>query len=200
MHGTGGKGAIETARSRTEELIMAKLGIITADGARARFITAEVVPDPDLEGNPRLTEQANLVHPLRDVPAREEFSDRPSRKPSGAGPRGAGPVTDDHRDRHAAEDERRFARDLVLAGLRFVAEHGLTRVVLAATPRLLGVLRDQLGSRALGGVEVLELPLDLSGMSLAQVREALTRRGMLPEPQLPRAGVFRPRGQEPTSR
>ena len=181
---------------------MSKLGIITADGARARFIGAEVVSDPDFEGNPRLTEHDNLVHPLRDVPAREEFSDRPSRKPAGAGPHNAGPVTDDHRDRHAAEDERRFARELASAIPRFISQHGFDRVVLAATPRLLGVLRGELDRAALskGNIQLQELPLDLSSQSLPQLRETLTKRGLLPEPQLPHGGVFRPRGQEPAVR
>jgi protein required for attachment to host cells len=179
---------------------MAKLGIITADGARARFITAETVADPDFEGNPRLTEHGNLVQPLRDVRQRDEFSDRPSRKPAGAGPRGAGPVTDDHRDRHDAEDERRFAREVAEAMPGFVRDEGLTRVLLVATPRLLGVLRAQLDASFLRGIELQELALDLSGKSLPELRQVLTNRGFLPEPQLPRGGVFRPRGQEPSTR
>jgi protein required for attachment to host cells len=178
---------------------MDKLGIIAADGARARFITAETVSDPDVEGSPRVTELANLVQPLRDVPPREEFSDRPSRKPAGAGPRGAGPVTDDHRDRHRTEDERRFARELAQATTRFIRDQGLTRALLIATPRLLGVLRGELDAPSLRGIELQELALDLSGMSLSELRGVLTSRGLLPEPQLPRAGVFRPRGQEPST-
>jgi protein required for attachment to host cells len=178
---------------------MSKLGIITADGARARFIIAEVADaaDLDLEGNPRLSEHGNLVQPLRDIPEREEFSDRPSRKPSGAGPHGAGPITDDHRGRHEAEDERRFAREVAQALLRFARDQGLVRVLLVATPRLLGVLRGQIDSTASRGIDLQELPLDLSAESLSRIRDVLTRRGILPEPQLPRAGVFRPHGQEP---
>jgi len=176
---------------------MSKLGIIIADGARARFITAEVVEDPDLEGSPRLTEHGNLVHPIRDVPEREEFSDRPSRKPAGAGPHGAGPATNDHRERHAAEDERRFAQSMLEAIPRFARDHELRRVVLAATPRLLGVLRGQLDPTALRAIQLEELALELSGSSLSQIREVFTKRGILPEPQLPRAGVFRPHGQGP---
>jgi protein required for attachment to host cells len=177
-----------------------KIGIIAADGARARCITAEVVDDRDSEGNPRLVEHENVVNPLAKVPARDAFTDRPSRKPSGAGVAGAGPVTDDHRDRHAAEDDRRFAREVVAAAQRLAREQGLKRLVLAAAPRVLGVLRDQSEPIRAGSVELLELPLDLASASLPQIRDALIRRGMLPEPELPRSGVFQPRGQAPSTR
>jgi protein required for attachment to host cells len=177
-----------------------KIGIIAADGARARSITAEVVDDPDIEGSPRLEEHESIGNPLGDLPAREVYRDRPSRKPSGRGPHGAGPVTDDHREQHDAEDERRFARDLVALAQRLVNEREVTRLVLAAAPRFLGVLRGELEPLRSSGIELIELPLDISSQSLAQIRDALVRRGVLPEPELPRAGVFRPRGQPASTR
>jgi protein required for attachment to host cells len=177
-----------------------KIGIVAVDGARARFITAEVVDDPDFEGNPRLMEHDNVVNPLGVMPARETFSDRPSRKPSGAGPAGAGPVSDDHRDRHEAEDERRFARQVVEAAQRFIGEQRLARLILAAGPRSLGVLREPCETLRSGGVDLIELPLDLSAKSLPQIRDVLVKRELLPTPELPRGGVFRPRGQEPSTR
>lgn len=177
-----------------------KIGIVAVDGARARFITAEVVDDPAFEGNPRLFEHDNIVNPLGALPARETFSDRPSRKPSGAGPRGAGPLSDDHRDRHEAEDQRRFAKRVAEAAQRFVGEQAVTRLVLAAGPNSLGVLRAAFDASSSNGTERVELALDLSGKSLPQIRDLLVKRGLLPAPELPRGGVFRPRGQEPTTR
>jgi len=135
-----------------------RIGLIAADGARARCITAEVVDDRDSEGNLRLEEHENVVNPLGKVPAREVFTDRPSRKPSGTGPAGAGPITDDHRDRHEAENERRFAREVVAAAQRLATEQRVTRLVLAAAPRILGVLRDQIEPIRAGSVDVVELP------------------------------------------
>jgi hypothetical protein len=183
-----------------EDRMNVKIGIIAADGARARCITAEVVDDPDSEGNPRLEEHENVVNPLGKLPARAAFADRPSRKPSGAGPAGAGPVTDDHRDRHEAEDERRYAREVVAAAQRLASEQRVTRLVLAAAPRVLGVLRASMEPFGIRDVDLIELPLDLSSASLPQIRDALVRRGVLPEPELPRSGVFRPHGQAPSTR
>ena len=176
---------------------MTTVGIITADAARARFITAEILDDADTEGSPRLLEHAALENPLGEARQREEFSDRPSRKPSGAGPRGALPATDDHRERHEQEDERRFAQRIIEEAQRFVSANHPSTLVIAAGPRLLGVLRKELGDRRWQGLEVHELGEDLSGQPLPKLRDALTRRGLLPEPRLPRAGVFRPRGGAP---
>jgi protein required for attachment to host cells len=176
---------------------MTKVGIITADAARARFITAELQNDADFEGSPRLFEHAALENPLGERRQREEFSDRASRKPSGAGQRGVSPATDDHRERHEEEDERRFAQRIVEETQRFVGTHHPTTLVFAAGPRLLGVLRKALGDRHWQGLDVHELAEDLSGQPLLKLRDALTRRGLLPEPRLPRTGVYRPRGQVP---
>lgn len=179
---------------------MAKIGIIVADGARARFITAEIIQDPGFEGSPRMVEHDNVVHPLGDLPAREEFSDRMTRRVAGPGRFAAGPVMDDHRDRHELEDDRRFARSVIDSAEHFVSEQRPTRLVLTAAPRLLGVLRSQIDPKRWNGLDVVELSLDVSGKSLHEIREVLTLQGLLPEPELPRAGVFRPRGQAVSTR
>jgi protein required for attachment to host cells len=179
---------------------MSKIAIIAADGSRARFITAEVLEDPDFEGSPRLTEHATLENPLGELPSRENFSDRPSRKPSGAGPKGALPATDDHRERHEMEDDRRFAQRILEAADRFVETELPNRLLLIAGPRLLGVLRGELSAQRWSNVEVQDVAQDLSGQSLPELRDVLLRRGLLPKARLPRGGIFRPAGQEPSTR
>jgi protein required for attachment to host cells len=179
---------------------MSKIGIVTADEARARFITAEVLEDPGFDGSPRMSEHELLHDPLGDTPPREQFSDRPSRKPSGAGPRGANPASDDHRDRHHAEDARRFAQQIVAALQRFAHDQTPARLLLAAGPRMLGVLRRELAKEGPKGLARQEVDEDLAGKSLPEIREVLERRGLLPQPNLPRGGTYRPRGQEPSTR
>jgi len=174
---------------------MTKLGIITADAARARFITAAIIDEPDNEGSPRMHEHPSLDNPFGERRERETYSDRASCKPSGAGARGVAPATDDHRERHQQEDERRFAQRIVEEAQRFVGAERPTTLVIAAGPRLLGLLRREIGDRRWQGLELHELAEDLSGQPLVKLRDALTRRGLLPESRLPRAGVYRPRGQ-----
>jgi protein required for attachment to host cells len=142
-----------------------------------------------------MVEHDNVVNPLGHVKSRDEFSDSMSRKPSGGGPSGAMPLTDDHRDRHELEEDRRYARRVLEAAERFVKEQQPQRLVLSASPGLLGVLRSELDPRRLGSLDLTELPQDVSNQSLSQIRGVLTKRGLLPEPVVPSAGVYRPRGQ-----
>lgn len=179
---------------------MKKIGIIAADAARARFITAQLLDDVAFEGSPNLVEHSAVINPLGKLSEHEKFSDRESRKPSGAGPRGALPVTDDHRAGHQLEEERRFARLIFEAAEQFIQAERPSQMLLVAEPQLLGVLRRESNWQRWGNLEVKELAQDLSGRSLPELREVLTRRGLLPKPELPRGGVYRPRGQEPSTR
>ena len=83
---------------------------------------------------------------------------------------------------------------------RFAPPPLLRRMVLAAGPRSLGVLRQSFEGSGAGDLERVELPLDLSAKSLQQIRDVLVSRELLPAPELPRGGVYRPRGQEPSTR
>jgi len=179
---------------------MKQICIIAADGSRARFISAQLIDDIAFEGSPKLVEHEAVVDPLGELPEREKFSDRESRKPSGAGPKGALPVTDDHRDSHQIEDTRRFVRLILQAADRFIQAERPYRLLLLAEPQLLGVLRSELSPQRWGELDVQHLALDLSGKSLTELRDVLTRRGLLPKPELPRGGMYRPRGQEPSTR
>ena len=55
---------------------MRKIGIIAANGSRARFITAQIGDDLSFEGSPKLIEHEEVINPLGARPAREKFSDR----------------------------------------------------------------------------------------------------------------------------
>lgn len=128
------------------------MGSATVGDARVRFISAEVADGIDVEGNPRLVERDNVVNPSGVMADRETFRDRATREPSGGGPHGAGPVSDDHREGSRAEDERRFARDVVARVRSFARAQGIGRLVLAAGPRLLGVSASHSSARHLARV------------------------------------------------
>lgn len=175
---------------------MHETGIIVVDRSRARFITV-VAGDPDLEGGPKLEERRDLVNPSAELSERELYSDR-----SGSlhgSPSGAAHASDDHRARHTEEAERRFAGSVIDEARRFAVEYGLTRIVLLAGPRLLGTLRSKLDRSGFRDVEIVELEESFASQPLQKIRDALSRRGILPAPQTPR-GVYRPRGQEPSLR
>ena len=170
-----------------------RTGIIVMDGARARFIGIQLPDDEALDGGPRLVEHAELVNPDGDTPARGLFSDRSGRAHASAASAAHG--LDDHRDRHQAEIDRRFARQICQGAERFVAERQLRRLIVVAPPRLLGVLRGELGSDGFRNVEVVELNEDHSRQSLRDLHDTLAARGLVKPAQPPEAGVYRPRGQ-----
>jgi protein required for attachment to host cells len=177
---------------------MTKTCIIVADGARARFITLEIPLEPSIDGGARLIERDDLVNPEAEAPQHGLLRDRSGR---GHGSQnGPAHALDDHREQHLQEVQRRYARRLVERAERLVTEYGATGLILAAEPRLLGVLRAELGARRLSGVEVRELSENLSRRPLGDIQTSLAARGLIPAAQAPELGVFRPRGQAPAWR
>jgi protein required for attachment to host cells len=175
---------------------MKRTGILVAGGTRARFISVDVPEDAELDGGPHLVEHEDLVNPDGDVPARALFSDRSGRAHGGAVSHGL----DDHRDQHQAEIDRRFARQIIDAAELFRATRGVQRLVIVAECQLLGRLRAELDPKRWRDVELVELAEDLSRQSLRQIHTALARHGLVKPARAPAAGVYRPRGQEPSWR
>jgi len=177
---------------------MPSIGIIVADGARARFITFQP-PDELTPGRgTNLIEHSDLINPEGDLPARELFSDRAGR--THGSPSGSAHGPDDHRERHQLELARRFARRILEEARAFTMRHSVQRLILAAEPRLLGVLRAEQEQHSAGAASIETLAEDLSRRSLGDIREVLVHRGLLPPASPARAGAYRPRGQPPPPR
>lgn len=177
---------------------MPKTGIVVADGARARFLTLQPEDDLAPERGPRLIEQLDLSNPEGELPGRELFSDRGGRMHGS--PSGSAHGSDDHRAQHRVEFERRFVRRMLDEAQRFAREQGLSQLVIAAEPSLLGVLRPELERSPLPGVNVVELAENLVRHSLTDVTEILVRQGLMPKSRAPAGGSYRPRGQPPALR
>lgn len=177
---------------------MTKIAIVVADGARARFFTLQ---PPDVlapERSSELIEHSDLIHPEGDLPERELFSDREGR--THGSPHGSAHGSDDHRDQHRIELTRRFVRRMIDETRRFIAEQSIDRLVLAAEPRLLGVMRQELEQRPLRNVAVRDIAEDLSRRTPGDIQRILARHGLLPAASSPGAGVYHPRGQAPSPR
>jgi protein required for attachment to host cells len=176
---------------------MPSIGIIVADGARARFITFQRAEDLAPERGNNLIEHSDLINPEGALPERELFSDRAGR--IHGSPTGSAHGPDDHRERHQLELTRRFVRRILDEARTFVSQHAVRHLVLGAEPRLLGVLRTELQHHPLGPVDIVTLDEDLSGHSLGDIRDILVHRGLLPPASPPRVGVHRPHGQPPSA-
>lgn len=169
--------------------------LVVADKGRARFISLEWPEDPDVEGGPKLNEVADLANPEAQQKDTELFSGNTGRNSSSNGHGGSG--YDDHRERQRDQHNERFAKQIAETIEGHVRDRKPPRMVLAAGPQMLGILRRALNPAKLRDLELTELSEDLSGQSLSQIHKVLAQRQILPAPHPPREGFVYPPGAAP---
>lgn len=161
---------------------MKTITIVVADAGRARLLTLQPFVDPR-DGGSRLVERANLVDPGRRLPPSELLSDpRPGNSQS---PTGVGFTVDDHREDYLRELDRRFASEVMRQAMEIVNSTGSYRLVIVASPRMLGLLRDQTSNlrRRVLDVQVDEVARDLTHESPIRLHRHLVDLGLLPAPR-----------------
>jgi protein required for attachment to host cells len=152
--------------------------IAIIDATRARFFTydREVGADGNRDD---LFERTDLVNPARRLRPSELFSDsRPGSSRTGH----LQYAFDDHRDYHIAQLDAGFARTAMAALRELLDERVPNRVILCASPRMLGHLRIAAEGILPPGLVIEELARDLSKLSAARIREQLTAAHLLPPP------------------
>ncbi|HEU4734732.1 MAG TPA: host attachment protein [Kofleriaceae bacterium] len=160
--------------------------IAIIDASRARLFTFERIAGVDAPEE-QLTEQRDLVNPARRLRPSELFSDsRPGSSRTGDNQFGF----DDHRDAHIDQLDIEFARDVVSEIEELLRSSGARRLIVCASPRMLGTLREVGRDLRRDGLVIDELPRDLVKLTPPQVRERLTSYSLLPPPP-PRAGLRR---------
>ncbi|MGE5184735.1 MAG: host attachment protein [Acidobacteriota bacterium] len=150
--------------------------IAIADATRARVFAFERTAD--VSGvHEELIEQADLVNPARRRRPSELFSDsRPGSSRTGT----RGFAFDDHRDAHVDKLDDEFAAATVTEIRRILREAKAHRLIVCASPRMLGALR--VAELRHDGVAIDELPRDLVKLTISQLRDALASYGLLPPP------------------
>ena len=151
-----------------------RLCLVVADAARARLYSFD-----GAEGRPsrQLREWTDLVNPARRLRPSEIDSDTPGVGHAG----GVGYGLGDHRDEAQHEVDRRFAREIGKHLTMLLDETGDRRVVIVASPHMLGLLRTEVPLAA--AVERTELARDLTRETTPQLHEHLAELGVLPAPQ-----------------
>ena len=96
--------------------------------------------------------------------------------------------TEDHRDAHAHEIDRRFARQVVAELDRIAREHAFPRVVLVASPAMLGEVRGVTGALRRPELVVEYVARDLAQLSSPQIHDHLAQLSLIP----PRRPAFAP--------
>ena len=163
---------------------MYRVCVATVDATRARLFTLERTMEADATRE-RLTEHTDLVNPARRRPG-GLFSDTRS----GTNRTGGLQYTfDDHRDAHIDSLDAEFGRAVVAELRRLLEAAPAQRLIVCATPRMLGELRSA-GVPRRDGMVVDELARDLVELRAADLRDRLAAYGLLPA-RPPRAVLAR---------
>jgi protein required for attachment to host cells len=156
---------------------MKRVCIAIVDATRARVYTYQQRKDAGQE----LHEVSDLVNPGRRLRPTELFSD--GRQGRDMTALGRGYAFDDHRDKHLDEWDLRFARDVIAELDRVVRTDGHTRIILVASPRMLGGLRKVGGALQRRDLVVDEVGHDLTNFSSPQLHDHLASLQLLPPRQ-----------------
>jgi len=150
--------------------------IAIVDATRARLFEFERRSGPEGTQD-QFTEVTDLVNPTRRLRPSELFSD------SGVGTNHAGQhgyTFDDHRQDHMRRIDADFARSIAAELARLMIN--VNRLIICASPRMLGQLREVIGPLRRPDLHIDEVPRDLVKMTPPQIREQLTAYGCLPPP------------------
>lgn len=155
---------------------MYRVCIALVDATRARLFTFERVTE-GADTREDLVERTDFVNPQRRRRASEVFSDtRPGSSRTGS----LQYAFDDHRDHHIEQVDDNFARTTLAALRELIDERPTRRVVICASPRMLGRLRAAAPGLLPDGIALDELDRDLVKLSSGDVRAELTSRDLLP--------------------
>jgi protein required for attachment to host cells len=155
---------------------MHRVCIALVDATRARLFTFDRVTE-GLETREELVERIDFANPQRRKRPSEVFS-QTRRGSSRTGDLQY--AFDDHRDHHVSQLDDKFARMTMAALRELIDEHATRRVVICASPRVLGRLRAAAPGILPGDIALDELPRDLVRLSSSEVRAELASRKLLP--------------------
>ena len=169
----------ELATPLQRESVMYRVCIALVDATRARLFTFERAAE-GADTRDELVERTDFVNPQRRRRTSEVFSDtRPGSSRTGH----LQYAFDDHRDHHISQLDDKFARMTMAALRELIDEQPTQRVVICASPRMLGRLRAAAPGLIPDDIALDELPRDLVKLSSGDVRAELASRGLVPQTQ-----------------
>jgi protein required for attachment to host cells len=164
-----------------EEGVRTAFCVLVADAARARVLTLETDTGPLAPTLAPLVEVAAITNPERRARDSDVLGDsRPGVRREAPGTPGHG--LDDQRDRRRREVDRVFANHAVDEAARVWKRYRACRVVVVASPAMLGELRKVLPKKnhTPTPYDVSELSRDLSRLAPPALHDALAGAGLLP--------------------
>ncbi len=153
--------------------------VAIADAGRARlFVLAEQDVPGTAASIPILREVSDLRSPDRRQRGRNDVIDA---APTGGRTTNQPMVTaPNQRAGHLADVDHKFAREIVTALTALVGEHGATRALVVASPKMLGMIRPLTAALRQHGIQVDDTALDLTDESPTELHDHLASRGLLP--------------------
>jgi protein required for attachment to host cells len=155
-------------------------GVLAADAARARIFVLRAENEDEPTPAP-LVEVFETMNPERRTRDSDLFRDtRPGLRREG--PHGPRHGVSDRREMHRRDVERRFASFIVKQAVRIFEERAVTRVVLVASPAMLGSLRRAVVHVTGGRLpwSVRDFARGLTRLAAPAVHDALAADGLLP--------------------
>ena len=170
-----GSGAVIAGEPLAITWCMNRTCIAIIDASRARLFRLDRTSD---SGNIReeLVEQTDLVNPARHQKDTDLFSDESGKSRSGS----LGFGFDDHRAAHVDELDHAFARMISTELHKLADDPQVSHLIVCATPRMLGNVRQAAGSMEREGLKVDEVARNLVQLTPPQIREHLSSYGLLP--------------------
>ncbi len=151
--------------------------VVVADATRVRLFSLDRRKRPDATFAPVLVERQDLVNPIRRKGASEVFTDsRPGLQRGGGTAHGV----DDHRDAHMREFDRRFSHEIVGATVKAQKDTNAGKVLLIASPHMLGLIRKSLGPLTQTGATIEELAKDVTQLSVTALHDRLAAKSIIP--------------------
>jgi protein required for attachment to host cells len=153
--------------------------IAVVDASRARLFTYERAADPGALSE-QLTETRDLVNPARRLKAADLYSDtRPGTNRTGTLQYGF----DNHREAHLERLDVEFSREIVGELVALLGSSRASRLIVCASPNMLGELRNAGAALRRDDVAIDEVPRNLVKLTPAELRDRLTDYGLLPARQ-----------------
>jgi protein required for attachment to host cells len=150
--------------------------IAVVDATRARLFTLDCLID-GADTHEELVEHTEVANPQRRWHSGEPLSD------ALPGSSRVGPLQyafDDHRDHHMSQLDETFARTVMATLRELIDEHPTERVIVCASPRMLGKLRSAAPGILPRDLTFDEVPRDLVKLAPAAVRAELSSQCLLP--------------------
>ncbi len=155
---------------------MKRACIAIVDASRARLYTYEEGGDPTHQ----LSEVKDLVNPGRRLRVGEMVSNYEPGVSVSQGGATARSSTDDHREAHVDELDSKFAREVVESIERLVNEDGYRHLIVVASPKMLGLMRQTDGVLHRPDLTIDEISRDLSKLTSPQLHDHLSSMNLIP--------------------